>query len=74
MTAQPLTQRVVTCKGSRGGMGLSFCWGAFGIEGLVGEKMISISFGEAAGHGERAPGASASAEAARPLRGADRAL
>jgi len=38
---------------------LSFRWGAFGIEGMVEEKIISTSFGGAAGHGERAPGASA---------------
>jgi len=34
---------------------------------MVGEKMISTSFSEAAGHGERAPGA----WAAWPLREAD---
>jgi len=48
---------------------LSFRWGAFGIEGMVGEKIISTSFGGAAGHEERAPGASAT----QPLCGADQA-
>ena len=51
-----------------------FGWGAFGIEGLVGGENGHHkfwSFGEAAGHGKRAPGASASAEAAQPLRGVD---
>jgi len=33
-----------SCKGSRGRVGLSFCWDAFGIEEMVGEKMISTSF------------------------------
>jgi hypothetical protein len=50
---------IKSCKGGRGGMGLSFRWGAFGIEGLVGEKMVSTSFGEAASHGEGAPSAGA---------------
>jgi len=40
-------------------MKLSFCWGAFGIEGLVGEKIVSTSFGGVAGHGKRTPGAGA---------------
>jgi len=40
-------------------MGLSFRWGAFGIEGLVGEKMISTSFDGAIGHEKWAPGAGA---------------
>jgi hypothetical protein len=40
-------------------MGLSFHWVAFDIEGMLGEKMVSRSFGGAAGHGERAPGAGA---------------
>jgi hypothetical protein len=40
-------------------MGLSFHWVAFNIEGMLGEKMVSRSFGGAAGHGERAPGAGA---------------
>ena len=40
-------------------MGLSFHWVAFNIEGMLGEKMINRSFGGAAGHGERAPGAGA---------------
>jgi hypothetical protein len=40
-------------------MKLSFCWGAFGIEGLVGEKMVNTSFGGVAGHGKRTPGAGA---------------
>jgi hypothetical protein len=31
-------------------MRLSFRWGTFDIEGMVEEKMISTSFGEAAGH------------------------
>jgi len=38
---------------------------------MVGEKIVSTSFDEATGHGERVPGAGASA--ARPLREADRA-
>jgi len=37
-------------------VGLSFRWGAFGIEGMVGEKMVSTSFGGVASHGEQAPG------------------
>jgi hypothetical protein len=57
MTAQSLKQRVA--RGSGGGMGLSFHWVAFDIEGMLGEKMVSRSFGGAAGHGERAPGAGA---------------
>ena len=48
---------------------LSFRWGESGTEGMVGEKIISTSFGGAAGHGERAPGASAT----QPLCGADQA-
>jgi hypothetical protein len=40
-------------------MELSFCWGAFGIEGLVGEKMISTNFDGVAGHEKRASGAGA---------------
>jgi hypothetical protein len=36
---------------------LSFCWGVFfGIEMMVGEKMVSTSFGGAASYEERAPG------------------
>jgi len=31
-------------------MMLSFRWGVFGTEGLVAEKMVSTSFGGAAGH------------------------
>jgi len=31
-------------------MRLSFRWGTFDIEVMVEEKMISTSFGEAAGH------------------------
>jgi hypothetical protein len=62
-------------------MALGEGWGclfaeAFGIEGTVGEKIISTSFGGVAGHGERAPGAAhartAGASAARPLLEADR--
>jgi hypothetical protein len=59
-------------------MGLSFCWGAFGIKGMVREKIVSTTFGGAAGHGERAPGTGAAhariagASVGRPLRGADR--
>ena len=74
MAAQPLTQ---SCKGSRGGVGLSFCRGAFGIEGMVRKKIISTSFGGAASHGEWAPGTGAAHArttgvlADRPLRGAD---
>jgi len=44
-------------QGQQGRDGVVFHWGAFGIEGLVWEKMVSISFGWVAGHGERAPGA-----------------
>jgi len=40
-------------------MRLSFRWGAFGIEWKVEEKMASTSFGGAAGHWERTPGAGA---------------
>jgi len=75
MAAQPLTQ---SCKGSRGGVGLSFCRGAFGIEGMVEKKMASTSFGGAAGHGEWALGAGSASErtpgawVVQPLRGADR--
>jgi len=37
-------------------VGLSFRWGVFfGIEMMVGEKMVSTSFGGAASHEERAP-------------------
>ena len=67
-----------SCNGSGGGMGLSFCWGAFGIKGMVREKIVSTTFGGAAGHGERAPGTGAAharivgASVGRPLRGADR--
>jgi len=53
MTAQSLKQRVA--RGSGGGMGLSFGGAAV----MLGEKMVSKSFGGAAGHGERAPGAGA---------------
>jgi len=51
-------------------MGLFFRYGAFDIEEMVGEKIVSTSFGRVAGHGERVPGVGAST--ARPLRGADR--
>jgi hypothetical protein len=37
-------------------VGLSFCWDAFGIERMVGEKMINSSFGEAGGPGMQTPG------------------
>ena len=40
-----------SCKGSRVRVGLSFCRDAFGIEKMVGEKMISSSFGGATGPG-----------------------
>jgi len=45
-----------SCKDNGRGVGLSFRWGAFGIEGMVGEKMVSTSFDGAASHGEQAPG------------------
>jgi hypothetical protein len=32
-----------------GRVGLSFHWDAFGIEGMVEEKMVSVDFGGAAG-------------------------
>jgi hypothetical protein len=38
---------------------LSFYWSAFNTEKIVGEKMISTSFGGVAGYGEWAPGAAA---------------
>jgi hypothetical protein len=57
MTAPTLDTK--SCKGSGGGVRLSFHCGAFGIEGLVGEKMVNTSFGGATGHGERAPSAGA---------------
>jgi len=44
-------------QGQQGRDGVVFHWGAFDIEGLVWEKMVSISFGGVAGHGERALGA-----------------
>jgi hypothetical protein len=50
---------IKSCKGRRGGMGLSFRWGAFDIERLIEEKMVSTSFGEASSHGEWAPSAGA---------------
>jgi len=34
-------------------VGLSFCWDAFGIERMVREKMVSLSFGGATGPGMR---------------------
>jgi len=46
-----------------------FHWGAFGIKGIVGDKIVSTSFGGAAGHGEWVPGAGVLA--AQPLREAD---
>jgi len=75
MTTQPLTHRVAMT--AEEGWGCLFHWGAFGIEGMVGEKIISTSFGGAASHGEWAPGTSAAHArtagvlAARPLRRAD---
>jgi S-adenosylmethionine synthetase len=59
------------------GWGCLFHWGAFGIEGMIGEKIISTSFGGAASHGKRAPGTGAAhartagALAAQPLHGAN---
>jgi len=35
--------------------GVVFSMGAFDIEGMIREKMVSINFGGAAGHEERAP-------------------
>jgi len=37
-----------SCKGNGGGLGLSFHWNTFGIEGMDEEKMITSSFGGAA--------------------------
>jgi len=34
-----------SCKGSGGGVELSFHWDAFGIEGMDEEKIITLSFG-----------------------------
>jgi hypothetical protein len=42
-------------KDSVGEVRLSFCWDAFGIERMVGEKMVNSSFGGARGPGIRTP-------------------
>jgi len=62
MTNQPFAQRVARATGE--GWGCLFCWDAFGIEKIVGEKMINSSLSRAAGSGMRAP--SAGAEAGLP--------
>jgi len=37
-----------SCKRNGGGVGLSFHWDTFGIEGIIREKMVTLSFGGAA--------------------------
>jgi hypothetical protein len=37
-----------SCKGSEEGLGLSFHWNAFGIEGMDEKKMVTSSFDGAA--------------------------
>jgi hypothetical protein len=66
MTNQPFAQRVARAVGEGGSC--FFCWDAFGIEKMVGDKMINSSFSRAAGSGMRAPsaGAGAGAEADLP--------
>jgi len=49
-----------SCKGSGGGVGLSFRRDAFSIERMVKEKKVSLSFGGAASLGMRTPGDGAS--------------
>lgn len=75
MAAQPLTQKVA--RAAREVWGCFFHGGAFGIEGMIHEKMISISFGEAVDHEERAPDATYArtlgARATQPLHGQTRA-
>ena len=39
------TLAIKSCKGNGGGVGLSFHWDAFGIEGVDEDKMVSSSFG-----------------------------
>jgi hypothetical protein len=68
-----------SCKGGGERVGLSFWWSAFGLEGMVGKKITSTSFGGAASHGERTLGVGAThartpdAWATRPLQGQTRA-
>ena len=70
---------IKSCNGGKGGVSLSFYWDAFDIEGMIEEKIVGTSFGRAAGHGKRAPGAgdahasTPGASAAQPLRGTDQA-
>ena len=70
---------IKSCNGSKGGVGLFFCWDAFDIEGMIEEKINGTSFGRAAGHGKQAPGAgdaharTPNASAAQPLHETDRA-
>jgi hypothetical protein len=45
-----------SCKDSQGKERLSFHWDAFGIEGIVQEKMVSSNFGGATGPRMRIPG------------------
>ena len=71
------TLNTKSCNGNGGGVGLSFYWDVFSNEGMVGEKIINTSFGEAAGYGKWVPGACATrariadASATRSLRGVD---
>jgi hypothetical protein len=70
---------IKSCNGGKGRVDLSFCWDAFDIERMIEEKIVSTSFGRAAGHGKRALGAgdahvrTPGASAAQPLRGTNRA-
>jgi hypothetical protein len=76
MVAQPLTQRVAMAAGE--GRGCLFAGVHLALKGMVREKIVSTTFGGAAGHGESAPGTGAAharivgASVGRPLRGADR--
>jgi len=40
-----LTLATKSCKGSGGEVGLFFYWDVFGIEWMVGEQMVTLSFG-----------------------------